>query len=1100
MAEEVTELFLRVSGMTCDGCVQTVRSVLAAVDDSLVARVDVVLERGIVRVLVRGRLDRPLAVDWLRRLAAAAEDAGYSSSPVTDGSLSARDFGSRLLVLGVDGMTCDGCRSTVAAMVAAALEDAAPGAEAFVSLAARAALVEMRPPTSADAETAALAAVRGAVVDAGFSPRDVLGDEMDGLQALLLGEKAAAAAAASVAASVAASAPTDRPAAVAVDIPPSEWKRAVLAVRGMTCASCVGTVTRTLEELPGVRSAQVNLLTERGEVWYDDRVVSEKALVAAVDDSGYAAEIVEEAAAGEVLLLVEGMSCASCAGKIEEALRALPGVSGAEVNAATGMTRVQFDASRVGVRDLLSAVADAGPYSAKIPAGDDDKLKSLRRNSELRFYRNRLILSSLFVVPTAVLMVLDMLGLVPFLHRGIFGERFPHITFLSVIGFVLATPMQFFVGYIFHRNAFHAMLRKHATMDTLIVLGTDAAYFSSLFSIMLTLFSSFSQPILYFDASVMLISFIILGRYLENYAKSRTGDAIAALMSLQPPAAVLLTPRRNSSRNPSDHFIPDAFDESEIDVKLVQIGDVLKVLPGTKVPTDALVLHGRSSVDQSMLTGESMPVSKDVGDKVFGGTINAQGVLYVRASAVGDSTALAQIIKLVEQAQTTKAPIQGLADRISGVFVPVVILLGGLTFFTWFVLCLSGLIDNWLADQDTHQYPRLLQAFYTALRFTVAVLVIACPCAMGLATPTAVMVGTGVGARYGVLIKGGAALEKARRVSAVVFDKTGTLTHGRPRVTKCELFDDRFSENEFFMLVGSAEGSSEHPLGRAIVEHARDLVGVQLVAPSSFEAVPGRGLRCEVNGHSVLIGSRGFMRVHGIECPSSVESVMEALEDMGNTCILAAIDGSITGCVGLSDTVKTEAGAVVRYLRRLRIEVWMITGDNRRTAAAIASELGITNVYSEVLPDEKGKRVQQLQQKGHKVAMVGDGVNDAVALTQADVGIALGAGTDVAIESADVVLMQSDLRDVITAIDLSRHVYQRIVLNFVWAFGYNVLMIPLAAGMFVWAHLYLDPMVAGGAMIVSSLTVLASSLLLRLYKKPSVVSADEVWNDLGISV
>ena len=597
-------------------------------------------------------------------------------------------------------------------------------------------------------------------------------------------------------------------------------------------------------------------------------------------------------------------------------------------------------------------------------------------------------------------------------------------------------------------------------------------------------------------------TFVVGGKYMEVVAKGKTSEALSKLMDLQATHAILLR---------IDAASGEVVGEEEIGIELVQQGDVLKVVPGAKVPVDGAVVFGHSSTDESMVTGESMPVNKEVGSTVIGGTINQHGVLHVRADRVGADSALAQITRLVEDAQSNKAPIQAIADKISAYFVPVVVLIAVLSFVVWISLAYTVVPDDWIPDGQGR--------FLFALIFFMTVLVIACPCALGLATPTAVMVGTGLGAMHGVLIKGGAALEKAYKVNAIIFDKTGTLTYGKPVVTDVMAFggDGAWTDARFLTYLGSAEASSEHPLGRCIYEHVQRLAGdegsaVAVLPAAEFEAVPGRGLQCVVEGHRVFVGNRKGMAASGAAPVSAATNEqLEALENEGKTVMMMSVDGVVVGSIAVADTIKPESRQVVRMLEEMGTEVWMVTGDNRRTAQAIAKQAGIKNVFAEVMPADKAEKVKELQAKprhadtkprkdgsvqGKVVAMVGDGVNDSPALAQADVGIAIGAGTDIAMEAADVVLMKSDLLDVLTSMDISRRTFRRIKLNFVFAFGYNILGIPIAAGLFFpLFKAHLPPWIAGLAMALSSVSVVGSSLLLKRYKKPQRIALEDAHHD-----
>jgi len=731
------------------------------------------------------------------------------------------------------------------------------------------------------------------------------------------------------------------------------------------------------------------------------------------------------------------MRCASCVQKIEKALRDTPGVVSANVNFATEKATVEYLPSQVSIRDLKQAVRDAGYKVLEVEEGAEaiDHEKEARER-EIRNLRLKIIVGGVLSIPVFL---------------GSFPEWFPWMpSFMNNfwVLLILTTPVQFWVGWQFYRGFWAALKHKTADMNTLIAVGTSAAY---LYSFMATLFPSFfpsaagKQPEVYFDTAAIIITLILLGRYLEAIAKGQTSEAIKKLMGLQAKTARVV---RNGQ-------------EVDIPVEDVEVGDIVVVRPGEKVPVDGVIVEGRSALDESMLTGESMPVEKSVGDEVIGATINKTGAFKFRATKVGKDTALAQIIKLVEEAQGSKAPIQRLADKISGVFVPIVMVIAVATFFVW-----------WLFGPAP--------AFTFALLNFVAVLIIACPCALGLATPTAIMVGTGKGAENGILIKGGESLETAHRINAIVFDKTGTLTKGEPEVTDI-VTANGFDEKTVLRLAASAEKASEHPLGEAIVRRARDLELI-LTDPSDFNAVPGHGIEASVDGAQVLLGNQRLMVQRNIPL-QGLEQKAEALASDGKTPMFVALDGKAAGLIAVADTVKEHSMEAVERLHKLGIEVAMITGDNRRTAEAIARKLGIDRVLAEVLPEDKALEVKKLQQEGKVVAMVGDGINDAPALAQADIGIAIGTGTDVAMEASDITLISDDLRAVVTAIQLSKTTMRIIKENLFWAFFYNSAFIPVAAGaLYPFFGILLNPVFAAVAMAASSVSVVSNSLRLKRFR------------------
>jgi Cu+-exporting ATPase len=802
-------------------------------------------------------------------------------------------------------------------------------------------------------------------------------------------------------------------------------------VQGMSCASCVATIEKGLRGLDGVLDVSVNFGTEKATVVIDPKKVSAQDVVKTVKDVGYT-PVVEK-----VTLPISGMSCASCVQKIESALRNTPGVVTANVNFATEKATVEYLPSQVSIRDLKQAVREAGYKVLEIEEGVEavDREKEAREK-EIRELRRKIIVGGVLSVP---------------IFLGSFPEWFPWVpSILNNFWVLLAltTPVQFWVGLQFYRGFWAALKHKSADMNTLIAVGTSAAY---LYSLLATIFPSFfpsaagKQPEVYFDTAAIIITLILLGRYLEAIAKGQTSEAIKKLMGLQAKTARVI---RNGQ-------------EVDIPVEEVEVGDIVVVRPGEKVPVDGVIIEGRSALDESMLTGESMPVEKTAGDEVIGATINKTGTFKFRATKVGKDTALAQIIKLVEEAQGSKAPIQRLADKISGIFVPIVILIAIATFGIW-----------WAFGPEP--------AFTFALLNFVAVLIIACPCALGLATPTAIMVGTGKGAENGILIKGGESLETAHRVNTIIFDKTGTLTKGEPEVTDI-LSVNGFDEKTVLRLAASAEKGSEHPLGEAIVRRARELELI-LTDPSDFDAIPGHGIEASVDGVRVLLGNDKLMRREEVPL-EGLEREAEALAGDGKTPMFVALDGKAAGLIAVADTVKEHSQEAVERLHKLGIEVAMITGDNRRTAEAIARRLGIDRVLAEVLPEDKALEVKKLQQEGKVVAMVGDGINDAPALAQADIGIAIGTGTDVAMEASDITLISGDLRAVVTAIQLSKTTLRIIKENLFWAFFYNTAFIPVAAGvLYPFFGILLNPVFAAVAMAASSVSVVTNSLRLKRFR------------------
>jgi len=815
-----------------------------------------------------------------------------------------------------------------------------------------------------------------------------------------------------------------------------------IPVQGMTCASCVRTIERNLLKLDGVYGVNVNLATERATVTFDPDRVDPARMVSLVEEIGYA--VPEET----VAISVGGMTCASCVRTIERNLSKLDGVLEAQVNLATERATVTFLPTEVTLAEIKQLITELG-YEVR-ETGDQEEVQDrerVARAAEIRDLRTKLLFSlGLGVLILALSMSADLM---PVPRR---------VLWLGL--FLLATPVQFWAGWRFHRAAWGALRHGSADMNVLVSVGTNAAYFYSVLATFATgLFPSGTANV-YYDTAAMIIALITLGKFLEARAKGQTSEAIRRLMDLRPKNARVIRDGR----------------EVEIPVEAVRVGDFVVVRPGEKVPVDGVLVEGHSAVDESMVTGESMPVEKAEGDTVIGATINKTGAFKFRATRVGRDTVLAQIIQLVEEAQGSKAPIQRLADRIAGVFVPVVIAIALVTFAVWMAF----------GPQPS---------FVFALVNFVAVLIIACPCAMGLATPTAIMVGTGKGAENGVLIRSGEALESMHRIGAVILDKTGTITKGKPELTDVLILDFGFPilgggdesqskskiespQSEILWLAASVEKVSEHPLAQAIVESAQAR-GIVLDEPADFEAVPGYGVAAKVNGHAVVLGNLKMMDRVGVRL-DGLEPKAQTLADEGKTPMFVAVDGRPAGLIAVADTVKPGAAEAVRALHDLGLEVIMITGDNARTAQAIAAEVGIDRVMAEVLPQEKAAHVRALQAEGKRVAMVGDGINDAPALAQADVGIAIGTGTDVAIEAADITLMRGDLMGVVTAVRLSRATVRTIRWNLFWAFAYNTIGIPIAAGvLYPFARLLLNPIFAAAAMAFSSVFVVTNSLRLR---------------------
>jgi len=811
--------------------------------------------------------------------------------------------------------------------------------------------------------------------------------------------------------------------------------KASIHITGMTCTTCAATIEKGLSETPGVEQADVSFASEKASIKYDPKKVDLDKIKNTVSQLGYGV------ATKKSIFPVGGMTCASCVARVEEALSSVPGVISASVNLASEKATVEY-LEGTGLADMRRAVKDAGYELGPEAQALGDVTTAAQR--EIRVLRNKFIIAAIL---TASIMALG------------WGPSFVGKSYLL---WALATPVQFWAGLRFYRGAWGALKHRTSDMNTLIAVGTSVAYFYSMIAVISPgLFATgVLEPHLYFHTSAAIITLILLGRFLEARARGQTSEAIKKLIGMQPKTALVI--REGEQR--------------EIPVEEVQVGDLILVRPGERVPVDGIVRQGYSSVDESMITGESIPVEKKVGDEVVGATINKTGSLEIEASKVGKDTTLAHIVRMVEEAQGSKAPIQRLADVIASYFVPAVIGIAIVTFVVWYFVGPA---------------PALTFAF---LNF-VAVLVIACPCALGLATPTAIMVGTGKGAEHGILIRNGEALERAHQINTVLLDKTGTLTRGEPVVTDI-ISAHSFSQEEVLQLAASAEHTSEHPLGEAVVKAALEKK-LELSPSSDFNAIPGQGVEASVEGKKLFLGNLKLMKERGLSLNGLETKAAELLEG-GKTVMFLGRDSQVAGIIALADTLKPGAREALQALRKMGIETAMLTGDNRRTAEAIAREAGIDRVLAEVLPEHKAGEVKKLQEEGKVVAMVGDGINDAPALAQADIGIAIGTGTDVAIETGDITLISGDLMGVVTAISLSKRTMRTIKQNLFWAFAYNTALIPVAAGVLylVFGNIgvpsglrfvlgeygFLNPILAAAAMAASSITVVSNSLRLRRFK------------------
>ncbi|MFC1969888.1 heavy metal translocating P-type ATPase [Chloroflexota bacterium] len=811
--------------------------------------------------------------------------------------------------------------------------------------------------------------------------------------------------------------------------------KALIHITGMTCTTCAATIEKGLSETPGVEQADVNFASEKASVKYDPTKVDLAKIKNTVSQLGYMV------ATKKSIFPVGGMTCASCVARVEGTLSSVPGVISASVNLASEKATVEY-LEGTGLADMRRAVKEAGyELGPEVQALEDVTTVAQR---EIRVIRNRFIIAA--ILASSIMAI------------G-WGPSFVGKSYLL---WALATPVQFWAGLRFYRGAWGALRHRTSDMNTLIAVGTSVAYFYSMIAVIFpSLFATgVLEPHLFFDTSAAIIALVLLGRFLEARARGQTSEAIKKLIGMQPKTALVVREG----------------EEREIPIEEVQVGDLILVRPGERVPVDGIVRQGYSSVDESMVTGESIPVEKKVGDEIIGATINKTGSLEVEASRVGKETTLAHIVRMVEEAQGSKAPVQRLADVIASYFVPTVIGIAIVTFVIWYFVGPA---------------PALTFAF---LNF-VAVLIIACPCALGLATPTAIMVGTGKGAEHGILIRNGEALERAHQIKTVLLDKTGTLTRGEPVVTDI-ITAHSFSQEEVLQLAASAEHNSEHPLGEAVVKASLEKK-LELSPSSDFNAIPGRGVEALVEGKKLLLGNLRLMKERSFSLDGLEEKAAKLLEE-GKTVMFLGLDSQVAGIVALADTLKPNAKEALQALRKIGIETAMLTGDNRRTAEAIAREAGIDQVLAEVLPEHKASEVKKLQEEGKVVAMVGDGINDAPALAQADVGIAIGTGTDVAMETGDITLISGDLMGVVTAISLSKRTMRTIKQNLFWAFAYNTALIPVAAGVLYLAfgnigvpsglhfilgeYGFLNPILAAAAMAASSITVVSNSLRLRRFE------------------
>ncbi|KAJ8329251.1 Cu(2+)-transporting P-type ATPase [Batrachochytrium dendrobatidis] len=866
---------------------------------------------------------------------------------------------------------------------------------------------------------------------------------------------------------------------------PACTKTTIIEVQGMTCASCVASIERHLQSQLGIVSCKVALSLERAEVEFDPSVLSEQNISEMINDIGFEARTLVLSDIGTVDLGILGMTCGSCSGKIEREVSKLAGMSKVSINLLGQSGKFEYKKNLIGVRDIVDKIEALGFHAVIAEAGSHLQVESLSRTREIRKWRKAFWTSFYLAIPVSFTsMILPML--IPDIID--IDVIFPGLKLGDLIMMLFTIPIQFGTGQQFYRASYKALKHNSYTMDVLVTLGTTLAFAFSILSMLNTIVRGGTpRAQVFFETSSTLITFVMLGRYLENMAKAKTGSALSKLMSLAPSKATLLETNKTTG----------VLSERELPSDLIKVGDLLKIVPGDRIPADGTVEFGVTEIDESLITGEPVPVTKYVKDKVITGTVNGSGMVYIRADRVGNDTTLSQIVKLVSDAQTSKAPIQNIADKIAGIFVPTVIFLGAATFIMWICIIQA---TQWIPAS----FPADSHWLFVCLSMCISVIVVACPCALGLATPTAVMVGTGVGAKLGILIKGGGPLEMAHKISKIVFDKTGTLTKGKMSLVEMCVYPipdiPKLTEKMLLGMVGAAENNSEHPLGKSIAIHARQRLMLPQHAAfsetiSDFHAVPGSGISCHVSNtafsktesYVLQIGSHQYLsKQHHIQFTDVHMATKVKHEKQGRTVIFAAVNGHLAGLFALADILKSESLLVVRALQRMKVQVAMVTGDQEYTAHAIAKQCGITEVHFGTSPQGKKRLIEAMQNEGHIVAMVGDGINDSASLAQSDMGIAVYGGTDVAVEAASVVLMRPDLTDVVTAMDLSRTIFRRIWINFIWASVYNMCMIPLAMGIGTPWGITLPAMVSGLAMSMSSVSVVVSSLLLRNYQRPLI--------------
>ncbi|MBN3276796.1 ATP7A ATPase, partial [Polyodon spathula] len=1138
---DLTTVALHVDGMHCNSCVVNIQSNVAELTG--VHGVIVSLEKKTATIRCNLKL---ITINNLKKAIQALPPGNFKATelslpPMTPVNCTSQPL-TALSVITIEGMTCNSCVQTIEGM----LSQRKGVKSAQVSLAHHSGTFEYDPLLTNPEE------LREAIEDMGFNAFLPVCKMMDWQE--LVSEDARSSLR-SPSRQGGCERPSDRrkdedegstDSAAALTAPQTPMK-CFIQVTGMTCASCVASIERNLKREDGIFSVLVALMAGKAEVRYNPAVIDPAGVAELIKELGFGASVLEnyDGSDGNLELVIRGMTCASCVHNIESNLMKTKGIVYTSVALATNKAHIKYDPEVIGPRDVMKLIDNLGFEASLVKK--DRSASHLDHRREIRQWRRSFFVSLFCCVPVMGLMIHMMIMDSHFsgqhhhnasgvdldqYHSTMFLEQqvLPGLSIMNLISFLFCLTVQFIGGWYFYIHAYKALKHRTANMDVLIVLATSIAFVYSCVILLVAMIEKARvNPITFFDTPPMLFVFISLGRWLEHVAKSKTSEALAKLMSLQATEATVVTLRPDKS----------VLSEEQVEVELVQRGDIVKVVPGGKFPVDGRVIEGHSMADESLITGEAMPVTKKPGSSVITGSINQHGSLLVTATHVGADTTLSQIVKLVEEAQTSKAPIQQFADKLSGYFVPFIVGVSVITFIAWVVI---GFVDFELVEKYFQGYNKSISRTEVVIRFafqaSITVLCIACPCSLGLATPTAVMVGTGVGAQNGILIKGGEPLEMAHKINTVVFDKTGTVTHGTPKVIQAKLLveSNQMPRDKLLVIVGTAENNSEHPLGAAVTKYCKQVLGTEsLGSCTDFQTVPGCGVSCKVSNtesllhnreneseernsrdavlvqienrtadhahpliiepepstsvisqtYTVLIGNREWMKRNCLEIKSDVDGAMIEHERKGRTAILVAIDGLLCAMIAIADTVKPEAALAVYTLKSMGLEVILMTGDNSKTARAIAAQVGITKVFAEVLPSHKVAKVEQLQKEGKHVAMVGDGVNDSPALAMADVGIAIGTGTDVAIEAAGVVLIRNDLLDVVGSIDLSKKTVRRIRINFVFALIYNIVGIPVAAGVFLPIGLVLQPWMASAAMAASSVSVVLSSLLLKLYTKPS---------------